>query len=47
MKEKDWIEWTSKKADFCDSTIARDDEFPGVREHGKDEEYKKIQGYWR
>jgi hypothetical protein len=48
-KKEDWIEWANKKADWYDPSIAYEDEFLGVRDHGKDEEYKKLKnsyGYW-
>lgn len=48
-KREDWIEWAKKKADWYDPSIAYEDEFLGVRDHGKDEEYKKLKnsyGYW-
>jgi hypothetical protein len=48
-KKEDRIEWAKKKADWHDPSIAYEDEFLGVRDHGRDEEYKKLMnsyGYW-
>lgn len=38
----DWIEWAQKKADWYDPTIARDDEYLGRRDHGKNKEEKDF-----
>ncbi|MBV1756435.1 MAG: hypothetical protein KMY55_01205 [Dethiosulfatibacter sp.] len=43
----DWIEWANKKADWYDPSIAYEDELLGVRDHGKDEEYKKLEKSYR
>ena len=38
----EWIEWANKKADWFDPTIAREDEYLGIREHEKNKEDKKL-----
>ncbi len=38
----DWIEWAQKKADWYDPTIARDDEYLGRRDQGKNKEEKDF-----
>ena len=47
-KEKIWIEWASKKADWYDPSIALEDELLGTREHPKNNEAKALKksGYW-
>lgn len=39
--ESKWVEWAKKKADWYDPTIACEDEFLGLREHGKSKEDKE------
>ena len=34
-KTAEWIEWAKAKADWYDSTVAKEDEFLGKREHKK------------
>ena len=43
-----WIEWATKKADWFDPTVSREDEFLGKRQHGKKEEEKALRraGYY-
>lgn len=44
-----WVDWATKKADWFDPTVARDDEFFGEREHEKslgEKGIKKIGQYW-
>ena len=45
----EWIEWAQKKADWYDPTIARNDEYLGRRDHGKNKEEKDfdIVSTWR
>ena len=38
----EWIEWAQKKADWYDPTIARNDEYLGRRDHGKNKEEKDF-----
>lgn len=48
-KTDKWIEWATKKADWFDPTIARDDELFGKREHEKAQEEKVLKKhgqYW-
>lgn len=48
-KTAKWIEWATKKADWLDPTIARDDELFGKREHEKAQEEKVLKKhgqYW-
>jgi hypothetical protein len=48
-KTRTWIEWASKKADWYDPTVARDDEIFGVREHEKNADQKSLRSsryYW-
>lgn len=35
--DEEWIAWARKKADWFDPTIAREDEYLGVRQHFRDE----------
>lgn len=45
----EWIEWASKKAEWYDPTVAYEDEYLGIRDHDKDEEYKQLKKsykYW-
>ena len=42
-EELAWITWAKQKADWYDPTIKRKDEFLGVREHGKDNNQKKLE----
>ena len=42
----DWIDWASKKADWYDPTIAREDEFFGKRKHGLDADQKELKRRW-
>lgn len=45
----DWVEWATKKADWFDPTVARDDELFGEREHEKglsEKALKKYGQYW-
>jgi len=44
-----WVEWATKKADWFDPTVARDDEYFGERKHEKsadDKALKKYDRYW-
>ena len=47
-KEKIWIEWANKKADWYDPSIALKDELLGTREHSKNDESKALKklGHW-
>ncbi len=36
----EWIEWAKEKADWYDPTVAREDEYLGKRDHGKDKSEK-------
>ncbi len=38
----EWIAWASKKADWFDPTIAREDEFFGKRAHDQDPDKKAL-----
>lgn len=38
-----WVEWARQKAGWYDPTIEREDEFFGVRKHGKSKEEKKLE----
>ena len=38
----EWIEWARKKADWYDPTIARNDEYLGIRDHGRSKEEKDL-----
>lgn len=45
----EWVDWANKKADWFDPTIAREDEYLGTRNHGRDEEHKQLKksrSYW-
>ena len=42
----DWIDWASKKADWIDPTVAREDEFFGKRKHGVDADQKELKRRW-
>lgn len=42
-EEVSWIVWAKQKADWYDPTIKRNDEFLGTREHGKDDNQKKLE----
>lgn len=37
-----WIEWAKEKADWYDPTIAREDEYLGKRDHGKNKDEKDL-----
>ena len=43
-----WVDWATKKADWFDPTVVRDDEFFGEREHEKSlgEKVLKKAGLW-
>lgn len=41
--DEEWVRWAEKKADWYDPTIAVDDEFLGLREHGKSKEEKELE----
>ena len=45
----EWAAWARAKADWYDPTIAKEDEFFGKREHGKNQKEKgpEHKGYWR
>ena len=43
----DWIDRASKKADWIDPTVAREDEFFGKRKHGLDVDQKRLEKRWR
>lgn len=47
-KEKTWIEWANRKADWYDPSIALKDELLGTREHSENNEAKALKksGYW-
>lgn len=40
-----WVDWATKKADWFDPTVARDDEFFGEREHEKSSSEKALKKY--
>ena len=42
----EWIDWASKKADWFDPTVAREDEFFGKRKHGLDADQKELKRRW-
>ena len=42
----EWIDWASKKADWIDPTVAREDEFFGKRKHGVDADQKELKRRW-
>ena len=42
-----WVDWATKKADWFDPTVARDDEFFGEREHEKNASEKALKPYGR
>lgn len=42
----EWVDWATKKADWFDSTVARDDELFGEREHEKSLSEKVLKKYW-
>ena len=42
-----WVEWATKKADWFDPTVARDDELFGEREHEKSSSDKALKEVWR
>nr|MCR5223148.1 hypothetical protein [Lachnospiraceae bacterium] len=37
-----WIKWAKEKADWYDPTIAREDEYLGKRDHGKNRDEKDL-----
>ncbi|WP_317952426.1 hypothetical protein [Paenibacillus chitinolyticus] len=39
----EWVEWAKAKADWYDPTIAREDEFFGIRDHKKNADQKKLE----
>lgn len=41
-----WVEWATKKADWFDPTVARDDELFGEREHEKSSSEKALKEIW-
>lgn len=48
-KTADWVDWATKKADWFDPIVARDDELFGEREHEKslqEKAPKKVGQYW-
>ena len=42
----EWIDWASKKADWFDPTLAREDEIFGKRKHGLDADQKRLEKRW-
>lgn len=42
-----WVEWATKKADWFDPTVARNDELLGEREHKKSSSDKALKEIWR
>ena len=42
----DWIDWASKKADWIDPTVAREDEFFGKRKHDQNVDQKELKRRW-
>ncbi|SHJ13125.1 hypothetical protein [Propionispora hippei] len=42
-----WVDWATKKADWFDPTVARDDELFGEREHEKSSSEKALKEIWR
>ena len=42
----EWIDWASKKADWFDPTVAREDEFFGKRKQGLDADQKELKRRW-
>ncbi|MBP2658121.1 MAG: hypothetical protein H6Q69_1153, partial [Firmicutes bacterium] len=42
-----WVDWATKKADWFDPTVARDDELFGKREHEKSPSDKALEEVWR
>ncbi|GKS09838.1 hypothetical protein YDYSY3_08380 [Paenibacillus chitinolyticus] len=43
LKMMEWVEWAKAKADWYDPTIAREDEFFGIRDHKKNADQKKLE----
>jgi hypothetical protein len=41
-----WVDWATKKADWFDPTVARDDELFGEREHEKSSSEKALKEIW-
>ena len=41
----EWVQWANRKADWYDPTIAYNDEFLGIREHGKSKDEKEKNLY--
>lgn len=39
---REWVEWAKQKADWYDPSIAREDDFFGLREHEKGGNYKEL-----
>ena len=42
-----WVDWATKKADWFDPTVAREDEFLGERKHEKSSSEKVLKEMWR
>ena len=42
-----WVDWATKKADWFDPTVARDDELFGERAHEKSSSDKALKEIWR
>ena len=42
----EWIDWASKKADWFDPAVAREDEFFGKRKHGLNADQKRLEKRW-
>ena len=42
-----WVDWATKKADWFDPTVARDDELFGERKHEKSSSEKALKEIWR
>ena len=41
-----WVDWATKKADWFDPILARDDELFGQREHEKSSSDKVLKEKW-
>ena len=44
--DPEWLNWASKKADWFDPTVAREDELLGKRHHADDPDQKKLERRW-
>lgn len=40
--DEEWLQWANSKANWFDPTVAVEDEFFGLREHGKSKEEKEL-----